>query len=112
MFAMKVSSVDENYQSTDINAPSLNRFHASEGTRRKYDGQIRQLPSDSIDSGDSIDSFTKILDQSLWTGKMQRAKRDEYVGQAAFRHAASHTSRCYRWLRGICRYDANCTDFS
>lgn len=66
---MKVSSVDENYQSTDINALSLNRFHASEGTRRKYDGQIRQLPSDSIDSGDSIAGFTKILDQSLWIGK-------------------------------------------
>ncbi|WP_208698939.1 MULTISPECIES: hypothetical protein [unclassified Mesorhizobium] len=109
---MKVSSVDENDQSTDINALSLNRFHTSEGTRRKYDGQIRQLPSDSIDSGDSIDGFTKILDQSLWTRKMRRADRHERVGQATFRHAASQINRCYRWLRGICRYDAHCTDFS
>ncbi|CAH2396843.1 hypothetical protein MES5069_150054 [Mesorhizobium escarrei] len=34
-FAIKVSSVDEKYQSTHINAQSLNRFHARDRKRRK-----------------------------------------------------------------------------
>ncbi|TSE13742.1 hypothetical protein C1D09_002570 [Mesorhizobium intechi] len=34
-FAIKVSSVDENDQSTAINAQPLNGFHAGGGNRRK-----------------------------------------------------------------------------
>lgn len=39
-FAIKVSSVDEKYQSTQINAQSLNRFHARYRKRRKQ-GNLR-----------------------------------------------------------------------
>jgi hypothetical protein len=39
-FAIKVSSMDENDQSTAINAQPLNGFHAREGKRRKGDAWI------------------------------------------------------------------------
>ncbi|WP_206534855.1 hypothetical protein, partial [Mesorhizobium sp. M7A.F.Ca.CA.001.06.1.1] len=35
VFAIKVSSVDEKYQSTPYNAQSLNWFHARVGKRQK-----------------------------------------------------------------------------
>jgi hypothetical protein len=61
-FAIKVSSVDENDQSTAINAQPLNGFHASEGNRRKRGVLVPPLPSDSIDGDDSIAGFAEILD--------------------------------------------------
>jgi hypothetical protein len=68
-FAIKVSSVDEKYQSTTINAQSLNGFHARVGKRQKHGNPILRLPCDSVDSGDSITGFAKILDQAFPVGK-------------------------------------------
>jgi len=44
-FAMKVSSVDEKYQSTAINAQSTNGFHARDRKRRQQDNlDLESLP--------------------------------------------------------------------
>jgi hypothetical protein len=58
----KSSSVDERYQSTAINAQSLNGFHARVGKRQKHGNPIPSLPCDSVDNTYSIAGFAEILD--------------------------------------------------